>query len=983
VDDNQAVRLLIVCLLALAPTHAWLTGWDYRKPIEVNTTTNLTDYQIALNITYDSDMNTDFSDIRFTDTNDNLLPYWIEDKVDSSWAYVWVKGNWTTNNGTQLYLYYGNSEATSESNATTTMSFYDDFDDNDISDWTIADGSFTVTNGYLENGDSNTDDLIYKPFSHGIGYRYYTRVNAVSPIDNYCSLGFLPSTSNTAGWSADGDKYRMGIYWNDSVPFGSKIGVWRVEGGSITDTILNPTISLTAGNWYKLTGTTLSNGTIITHILSESTGEEDTISFDDTSPLTSFNYMGLTYTDDTVKTDYIYVAKYTSPEPTYSIGAEEAQSGISTSILTPTSITYYSETLTANVSLYWLETSSNSSTNYSFEAKLDGASVYNTTGTIDHQQTIYLTFPLSLYEDSHTLTAEVNATDFNKTNSDSVSFSVSLYDLNITYPPSNGLWLDTPNITINFTCWRDSSKSVKLYLADNSTITENRTEYCGGSRLLYWPYQSDYEGKRNITITLVPYDTANENNHTDSFWYYSDTQYPNVNLTYSLTYGFGTEVEENATYQASDTASFSLNCTYEFGETSGYDEIANTSYGNNYTYIFNLTAGWNNLYVNCTDLANHTTQQSQQFSTYVFKVLPRDEETDVYDTSLWQDTITNTTAFFRFIAVDKEFNESYIYENITPTIYLVLNTSKSWIFRMEEQFESQVIINYIDTDYAPSEIKMCVSPDVPNILQTASSSIPLPNYGFAITRTETGCVRALLSTESQYTQSGYGFYFYTQPGLYAVWSMSKSGWENKTALVSFSGEQQLVLDLEKILLMTTQYDLSRNRVGIPNIYRARGQNATYFTFLADDSISTFSLGIKKDTESNWLLNVTETNAGTSVSYLVTWDTIGVEKSDVLNWCYTVKLEDGRTYSDCITATPEGRNVKFKWWMTAIILTVPVLILFYRQFSTSNIVVMSMMVLGAAAILIPMTEPHWVIQLIGYGLAMAFIFVLFILIGLVK
>ena len=47
-------------------------------------------------------------------TKDNLfrqLDYWIEEKSNSNWAYVWVEvDSIDTNNGTQAYMYYGNSE---------------------------------------------------------------------------------------------------------------------------------------------------------------------------------------------------------------------------------------------------------------------------------------------------------------------------------------------------------------------------------------------------------------------------------------------------------------------------------------------------------------------------------------------------------------------------------------------------------------------------------------------------------------------------------------------------------------------------------------------------------------------------------------------------------------------------------------------------------------------------------------------------------
>ena len=51
----------------------------------------LIDYQMSFDIDYESEMQSDFDDLRFTDENGILLSYWIESKTDSHSAKVWVK----------------------------------------------------------------------------------------------------------------------------------------------------------------------------------------------------------------------------------------------------------------------------------------------------------------------------------------------------------------------------------------------------------------------------------------------------------------------------------------------------------------------------------------------------------------------------------------------------------------------------------------------------------------------------------------------------------------------------------------------------------------------------------------------------------------------------------------------------------------------------------------------------------------------------
>jgi len=127
-------------------------SWGKRRPIQINNTGNSNDldyYQVNINITYDPDMNSDFSDIRIVnDTADATVPYWIESKVDGSWANVWFNcthipaSSWLNDT---YYLYYNNSGATDASDGDATFEFFDDFESED---WNIG------TNGFQ------------KPFSH-------------------------------------------------------------------------------------------------------------------------------------------------------------------------------------------------------------------------------------------------------------------------------------------------------------------------------------------------------------------------------------------------------------------------------------------------------------------------------------------------------------------------------------------------------------------------------------------------------------------------------------------------------------------------------------------------------------------------------------------------------------------------------------------------------------------------------------------------
>ncbi|NOR84957.1 DUF2341 domain-containing protein, partial [archaeon] len=139
------IILVGLCLFVLisSPTYAWDdANFAYSMPINTSGAT-ITEYQLSFNFTKPVNMEqNDFDDMRFYSSGGVERPYWIEEKVDGEWAYVWLKGNFTTTNSTDNYVYYGNATATSESNGTATFEEY--FDKDSTSGWTKS-ATMTVT----------------------------------------------------------------------------------------------------------------------------------------------------------------------------------------------------------------------------------------------------------------------------------------------------------------------------------------------------------------------------------------------------------------------------------------------------------------------------------------------------------------------------------------------------------------------------------------------------------------------------------------------------------------------------------------------------------------------------------------------------------------------------------------------------------------------------------------------------------------------
>jgi hypothetical protein len=103
--------------------------WTRMKPITVtnNAGQPLSNYAVQIEVEYDSDMRTDYGDIRFKHDNsgDVLLNYWVEN-YDSSSANVWVKIPYIPTGSSMLYLFYGNPSATSQSNFYNVFTVWDE-----------------------------------------------------------------------------------------------------------------------------------------------------------------------------------------------------------------------------------------------------------------------------------------------------------------------------------------------------------------------------------------------------------------------------------------------------------------------------------------------------------------------------------------------------------------------------------------------------------------------------------------------------------------------------------------------------------------------------------------------------------------------------------------------------------------------------------------------------------------------------------------
>jgi len=303
----------------------WLSGWLYRKSHVINYAPNAgTNYQIRVivhygvgtdngeNVYLNCNCRDDFGDIRFTaGDGTSLLDYWIESQTEGDNAVCWVEVAYDLSFlGQTIYIYYGNSDASSSSNGDDTFLFYDHFlgASLDLTKWEITYGSPFVSSSYVH--------------FHGV-QRIRTRNTVVTTgmmarvKANLITIGSDPEISltiSTIPYPDSSNSARFSFYtlekytrtYKDSV--GESYPWTYSTGEKIYDIYRNSTTSVVF----------VRDGTVInTHTLQVPTVDLKIASSCDAA--------------DHMDWDFVFVRKYVSPEPAHgSWGIEESASGETT-----------------------------------------------------------------------------------------------------------------------------------------------------------------------------------------------------------------------------------------------------------------------------------------------------------------------------------------------------------------------------------------------------------------------------------------------------------------------------------------------------------------------------------------------------------------------------------------------------------------------------------------------------------------------------
>jgi hypothetical protein len=300
-----------------------LPQWAYRRPITISNTQNntLTDYQVNVifntaSLISSGKMRSDCGDIRFTDSDGiTLLNYWLESGCNTTSTKIWVKVPSIPSGSKTIYVYYGNPSATSQSNGGATFIFFDDFSGSsiDTTKWSSINSvcSLDTTNHWLKcytsgptSGGFDSSSVTLPTFDNFMvefkwdmflgsgaeGGRIYVKKNA----NNWYLLemadgnGVGPDIIKNVG----GTQTKLYDGTTDHDGWGPGVVRFYYNGSNLTADIYSTTYSVSDSSLSGFSSIT------ITHIDG------------------STAYSSETHWDD------FKIRKYTSPEPTTSVGAE-------------------------------------------------------------------------------------------------------------------------------------------------------------------------------------------------------------------------------------------------------------------------------------------------------------------------------------------------------------------------------------------------------------------------------------------------------------------------------------------------------------------------------------------------------------------------------------------------------------------------------------------------------------------------------------
>lgn len=272
-----------------------------------------TDFQIMLVASWSSAMQDDFDDIRFTEADmETLIDAWLESKVNSTTANIWVEFPTTPADGvekTEACMYYGNTGAASGWDGAATFIDFISHAPGNLTEWDATGGTVAATTDHPHTGTYGG-----KLTGAGTSPHLQRNVSAKNTIYEIWIYDDGITTTN----------FQNTIRLYDSVNHDPLAGLWmgtstthyiyRAEGGSYTASSV-----ARSNGWHKIKFVVRDSDTLVyiddTLLFTENGLDENNLSH-----IRCYGYSaGVGYVDDYIE------RKYAANPPTAAFGTEEHQ----------------------------------------------------------------------------------------------------------------------------------------------------------------------------------------------------------------------------------------------------------------------------------------------------------------------------------------------------------------------------------------------------------------------------------------------------------------------------------------------------------------------------------------------------------------------------------------------------------------------------------------------------------------------------------
>jgi hypothetical protein len=309
---------------------SWDGSWHYRTELFISNpgTSNITDLQVPINLSYNPTMQSDFSDLMFTWVNSSTeleVPFWIEEKTDSQWAYLWLRvpeipalGN------TSLFVYY-HGPALNKSSISDTFIHGDDFTSN-------------TSQNYLYNGtvDWSGDGYLRvsgQSYIHPLGQQQMTNI-IVEAKSNYSESDTALAYSGVYALAIRESIYTSSGYvlynfpdhpYTQKAKYGGNSSFQQLcYDNGFTYCEPSKNLSITSADFHLISLYATSDMNIRAEF-------DRAINASRGSGTSNWGYFGY-ITDTDAWLDWLIVRKYVPLQPTYMLGQEGEYSNLTVSI---------------------------------------------------------------------------------------------------------------------------------------------------------------------------------------------------------------------------------------------------------------------------------------------------------------------------------------------------------------------------------------------------------------------------------------------------------------------------------------------------------------------------------------------------------------------------------------------------------------------------------------------------------------------------